>query len=74
MGNGVTRVIHAEVMGEVPPPEFFEMFRPMDVPIPLGAKVEDALACAKLGLDPERAFVGGYMRALTCDITEFFIW
>lgn len=76
MGNGVTRVLHAAQMGEVPPPEFFAMFRPADVCIPLIDRVSDALeiASASLGLDPNREYVGGYMRALTDNITEFFIW
>lgn len=76
MGNGVTRVLHAAQMGEVPPPEFFAMFRPTSVSIPLIDRVSDALevASASLGLDPKREYVGGYMRALTDNITEFFIW
>ena len=74
MGNGVTRVLQADVVAEVPPPEFFEPFRPSNVPIPLPVRVVDALACAALGLDPDREFVGGYMRSLAGDITDFFIW
>lgn len=76
MGNGVTRVLHAAQMGEVPPAEFFVMFRPAPVAIPLLERVSDALevASASLDLDPSREFVGGYMRALTDNITEFFIW
>lgn len=76
MGNGVTRVLHAAQMGEVPPPEFFAMFRTADVCMPLIDRVSDALAVASssLDLDPSREYVGGYMRALTDNITEFFIW
>lgn len=74
MGNGVTRVLLAELIAEVPAPEFFEMFRPLAVPLPLPEKVRDALACAALDLDPDREFVGCYMRSLDGDITDFFIW
>lgn len=76
MGNGVTRVLSVAEVPEIPPAEFFEMFRPARVTFPLMGRVEDALACAvgSLGLDVSREYVGGYMRALTDDITEFCVW
>jgi len=76
MGNGVTRILHADAFADVPPPEFFEGFRASAVPSPLVPHVRDAVECAALvvGVDPLREYVGGFMRALTEDITELFIW
>jgi hypothetical protein len=77
MGNGVTRVLHAAcVGGGVPPADFFEVFGAAEVPIPLGPRLRDALDCAMLtcGCEAGREFAGGFMRPLTEDITEFFVW
>lgn len=77
MGNGVTRVLRvACVEGGIPPPEFFETFGAVEVPIPLCDRVQDALAAAAFVGDynPDRDYLGGVMRTLTDDITEFFLW
>ncbi len=76
MGNGVTRLLHYAVVAEVPPKEFFEAFGPMAVPMPLTDRLSDAMGFAAnlLDLDPQREYVGGVMRPLTEDITEFLLW
>lgn len=76
MGNGVTRLLHYAVVPQVPPEEFFEVFGPMAVPLPLTDRLSDAMAFAtsSLDLDPVREYVGGVMRPLTEDITEYLIW
>lgn len=77
MGNGVTRVLHAALIeGGVPPPEFFEVFEGCEVPVPLCGKLSDALGSAVLAMggDAAREYVGGYMRPLTEEITEFLVW
>ena len=76
MGNGVTRLLHYAVVPQVPPKEFFEAFGPMAVPLPLTDRLSDAMAFAtrSLDLDPVREYVGGVMRPLTEDITEYLIW
>lgn len=76
MGNGVTRLLHYAVVAEVPPKEFFEVFGPLAVPVPLTDRLSDAMAFAasSLDLDPDREYVGGVMRPLTEDITEFLLW
>lgn len=77
MGNGVTRVLHvACVEGGVPPAEFFEVLGAAEVSFPLGTRLNDALECAvqTCGCEVAREFVGGVMRPLTDDITEYFVW
>jgi hypothetical protein len=77
MGNGVTRLLSASfVCGALPPREFFDVFGASDLPFPLGAHVRDAVDCASAmhGHPTGKEFVGGYMRPLTEQITEFLIW
>jgi hypothetical protein len=78
MGNGVNRVLSiACVAGQPPPSDFFELFAgTIPVPLPLSERLRDALdyavACCELA--PPLEYAGGFMRPLTDDITEFFLW
>lgn len=76
MGNGVTRLLQLEIMPTAPPTEFFEAFKPTCVPIPLPEKVADLLRCVSpfYGIDPDRRYVGGFMRSLSDDITDLVVW
>lgn len=77
MGNGVTRVLQATcVEGGIPPPEFFEAFYPVSVPMPLSERLADALVVALVmcGYDPSRKFVGGFMRPLSDHLIDYFMW